>query len=106
MTVGMPFGRDSFEHGDRCRSAQDCGGVSNNTSPAQRFRSLWKLSISQRSKGRQFTIEFGSAQKFGSDAYGKSDADAIDGMAEELTGKWDTLSFEVAWPINAADVTK
>jgi hypothetical protein len=37
---------------------------------------------------RDFTIQFGSAQKSGSDAYRKSDAlkEAIDGMAEELTG--------------------
>jgi hypothetical protein len=37
---------------------------------------------------RQFTVEFGSAHKFGSEAYKKSNAlsEAIDNMAEELTG--------------------
>jgi hypothetical protein len=37
---------------------------------------------------RQFTVEFGSAHKFGSEAYKKSHAltEAIDSMAEQLTG--------------------
>jgi hypothetical protein len=39
-------------------------------------------------RARDLTISFRSAQKFGSDAMAKSDAltEAIDGMAEELTG--------------------
>jgi hypothetical protein len=39
-------------------------------------------------RARQFTVEFGSAHKFGCEAYKKSHAltEAIDGMAEQLTG--------------------
>jgi hypothetical protein len=40
------------------------------------------------SRARHFTIQFGCAQRFGSDARKKSDVlqQAIDDMAEELTG--------------------
>ncbi len=40
-------------------------------------------------RARDLTIRFKSAQEFGSDAYSKGDAltEAIDGMAELLTGE-------------------
>ena len=39
-------------------------------------------------RARDFAIQFRSAQSFGSDAMAKADAltEAVDGMAEELTG--------------------
>ena len=39
-------------------------------------------------RARDFAIQFRSAQRFGSDAMAKADAlsEAIDGMAEQLTG--------------------
>ena len=50
--------------------------------------SLLEPYLSALERTREFTIQFGSTQKFGSDAYRKSDAlqKAIDAMAEELTG--------------------
>jgi len=50
--------------------------------------SLLEPYLSALERTRELTIQFGSAQKFGSEAYRKSHAlkEAIDGMAEELTG--------------------
>jgi hypothetical protein len=54
-------------------------------------------------RARHFTVRFGSAQRFGSDARTKCEAlsDAIDGMAEVLTG--DRTHFHLKSPSYPGD---